>query len=53
MDALILDKYGYNKKLICYYTSPEQLFNFCQIKEKYKLIKKIMFKHFILLERKY
>ena len=48
---IILDKYGYNKKLICYYTSPEQLFNFCKKKEKYKLIKKDIFQHFALLER--
>ena len=47
----ILENNGFNKKIICYYTSPEQLFNFCQKRKKYKLIKKDIFQHFALLER--
>ena len=47
----ILEKNGFNKKIICYYTSPEQLENFCQKKKKYKLIEKDIFTYFALLER--
>ena len=48
----ILEKNGYNKKIICYYTSPEQLADFCQKKKKYRLIEKDIFEYFALLERK-
>lgn len=47
----ILEKNGYNKKIICYYTSPEQLTDFCQKKKKYRLIEKDIFEYFALLER--
>ena len=47
----ILENHGNNKKIICYYTSPEQLDNFCSKKKNYKLIKKDLFTHFALLER--
>ena len=48
----ILENNGYNKRIVCYYTSPEQLDKFCNKKKKYKLIKKDLFTHFALLERK-
>ena len=48
----ILENNGFNKKIICYYTSPEQLVNFCRKQRKYKLIEKDIFRHFALLERK-
>jgi hypothetical protein len=47
----ILENNGFNKKIICYYTSPEQLDKFCQKKKKYKVINKDIFTHFALLER--
>lgn len=48
----ILENQGNNKKIICYYSSLEQLDEFCKKKKKYKLIKKDLFTHFALLERK-
>lgn len=48
----VLENNGFNKKIICYYTSPEQLDKFCQKKKKYRLVEKNIFTHFALLERK-
>ena len=48
----ILENNGYNKKIICYYTSPEQLADFCNKKKNYKLIAKDIFDYFALFERK-
>jgi hypothetical protein len=47
----ILENYGYNKLIICYYTSPVQLAAFCKKNKKYRLIKKDIFTNFALLER--
>ncbi len=47
----ILENNGYNKKIICYYTSSDQLDDFCKKKKKYKLIEKDIFNYFALLER--
>ena len=47
----ILENNGYNKKIICYYTSSDQLIDFCQKGKKYKLIEKDIFDYFALLER--
>jgi hypothetical protein len=47
----ILENNGYNKKIICYYTSPKQLARFCQKKKKYRLIEKDILSCFALLER--
>lgn len=47
----ILENNGYNKKIICYYTSPKQLDKFCQNKKKYRLIEKDILSSFALLER--
>lgn len=48
----LLENNGYNKKIICYYTSPKLLEDFCEKKKKkYKLIEKDIFSYFALLER--
>lgn len=47
----VLENNGYNKKIICYYTSPEQLADFCKKKKNYKLIAKDIFDYFALFER--
>jgi hypothetical protein len=47
----ILENNGYNKKIICYYTSTDQLDDFCKKEKKYKLIEKDIFDYFALLER--
>ena len=47
----VFENKGSNKKIICYYTSPQQLEEFCQKKKKYKLIEKDIFSYFALLER--
>ena len=48
----ILENNGSNKKIICYYSSPEQLDDFCKKKKKYKLIEKDIFSNLAILERK-
>ena len=47
----ILEKNGSNKKIICYYSTPEQLDDFCKKNKKYKLIKKDIFSNLAVLER--
>ncbi len=47
----ILEEHGYNKKIICFYTSPKQLTDFCEKKKKYKIIEKNILTSFALLER--
>ena len=47
----VFENKGANKKIICYYTSPKQLDDFCQKIKKYKLIEKDIFSYFALLER--
>ena len=47
----ILENFGYNKIIICYYKSLEQLAAFCIKNRKYKLIRKGILTNFALLER--
>ena len=48
----ILENFVYNKKIVCYYTSPIQLFAFCKKNRKYRLVCKDIFPNIALLERK-
>ena len=48
----ILEYFGYNKIIICYYTSPIQLYAFCKKNKKYRLVSKDILTNYALLERK-
>ena len=47
----ILENHTFNKKIICYYTSPTQLAAFCKKNKKYKQIRNKIYYEFALLER--
>lgn len=47
----ILEDHGYNKRIICHYTSRKQLASFCEKNKQYKLLKKIL-TNYALFERR-
>lgn len=47
----LLENLAYDKKIICYYTSPASLASFCKKNKKYRLIRKNILTNFALLEK--
>ncbi|MBQ2592988.1 MAG: hypothetical protein II567_06880, partial [Candidatus Riflebacteria bacterium] len=47
----LLNNYGYNRKIICYYQSPKDLIGFCKKNKKYRLICINIFNNFAFLEK--